>query len=48
VGDAQIRNLHTLLRAAFGQALRWEPWLAPSEPRRRLGGGSRLWRSPSC
>lgn len=28
VGDAQIRNLHTLLRAAFGQAVRWE--LLPS------------------
>ena len=24
VGDAQIRNLHTLLRAAFGQTVRWE------------------------
>jgi integrase len=30
VGDAQIRNLHTLLRAAFGQALRWE--LLPTNP----------------
>ena len=24
VGEAQIRNLHTLLRAALGQAVRWE------------------------
>lgn len=24
VGPSQIRNLHTLLRAAFGQAVRWE------------------------
>ncbi len=24
VGESQIRNLHTLLRAAFGQAMRWE------------------------
>ncbi|MDH4144122.1 MAG: hypothetical protein OEY23_03025 [Acidimicrobiia bacterium] len=30
VGDAQIRNLHTLLRAAFGQAVRWE--LPPTNP----------------
>jgi integrase len=30
VGDAQIRNLHTLLRAAFGQAVRWE--LLPTNP----------------
>jgi integrase len=29
-GDAQIRNLHTLLRAAFGQAVRWE--LLPTNP----------------
>ncbi len=30
VGDAQIRNFHTLLRAAFGQAVRWE--LLPTNP----------------
>lgn len=29
-GEAQIRNLHTLLRAAFGQAVRWE--LLPTNP----------------
>ena len=30
VGPSQIRNLHTLLRAAFGQAVRWE--LLPTNP----------------
>jgi integrase len=30
VGDAQIRNLHTLLQASFGQAVRWE--LLPTNP----------------
>ena len=30
VGEAQIRNLHTLLRAAFSQAVRWE--LLPTNP----------------
>ena len=30
VGEAQIRNLHTLLRAAFSQAVRWE--LVPTNP----------------
>jgi integrase len=29
-GEAQIRNLHTLLRASFGQAVRWE--LLPTNP----------------
>lgn len=30
VGPSQIRNLHTLSRAAFGQAVRWE--LLPTDP----------------
>ncbi len=30
VGEAQIRNLHTLLRAAFSQTVRWE--LLPTNP----------------
>ncbi|MCP4083714.1 MAG: hypothetical protein GY745_01450 [Actinomycetia bacterium] len=30
VGESQIRNLHTLLRAAFSQAVRWE--LLPANP----------------
>ena len=30
IGEAQIRNLHTLLRATFSQAVRWE--LLPTNP----------------
>ena len=39
VGPSQIRNLHTLLRAAFGQAVRWEYLssnpVASANPQRR-------------
>lgn len=39
VGEAQIRNLHTLLRAAFSQAVRWELLstnpVANAKPQRR-------------
>ena len=44
-GEAQIRNLHTLLRAAFGQAVRWElissnpVASAPPERRKRTPRG---------
>ena len=41
VGEAQIRNLHTLLRAAFSQAVRWELLSTNPVARRSRPGGRR-------